>query len=120
VWGLMTKRIPAAQYTHPGDPLKIDCGYRPNGVVKFLQAVSLEGEADAAKVLAYSYPEIRQGIQRIERADAQLTAIVEPDLDRSDEAIAFAIGVLQASQINIQTSSDLPKIAEAARIELRS
>ncbi len=28
VWGLMRKRIAAAMYTRPGDPLRIDCGYR--------------------------------------------------------------------------------------------
>jgi hypothetical protein len=31
VWDLMRKRIAAADYTRPGDPLRIDCGYRPNG-----------------------------------------------------------------------------------------
>ncbi len=28
VWGMMRKRIAASEYTRPGDPLKIDCGYR--------------------------------------------------------------------------------------------
>src|ERR1700722_1187673 len=28
VWPLMRKRIAAAMYTRPGDPLRIDCGYR--------------------------------------------------------------------------------------------
>ena len=28
VWSLLRKKIPASQYTGPGDPLKIDCGYR--------------------------------------------------------------------------------------------
>ena len=37
----MRKRIAVAEYTHPGDPLKIDCGYRPNGEVKLFHAVSL-------------------------------------------------------------------------------
>jgi hypothetical protein len=29
---LMRKRIAAAEYTRPGDPLRIDAGYRPNGM----------------------------------------------------------------------------------------
>ena len=33
VWALMRKRIAVSMYTQPGDPMKIDCGYRPNGVV---------------------------------------------------------------------------------------
>jgi hypothetical protein len=32
VWELMRKRIAASEYTRPGDPLRIDVGYRPNGV----------------------------------------------------------------------------------------
>ena len=47
----MRKQIPAAIYTKPGDPLRIDCGYR-NGVLKMFQAISLETNADDAKLLA--------------------------------------------------------------------
>src|ERR1700722_4073908 len=32
VWDLLRKRIAASEYTRPGDPLRIDAGYRPNGV----------------------------------------------------------------------------------------
>jgi len=120
VWQLMTKRIPVAKYTQPGDPLKIDCGYRPNGVIKLLQAVPLEIDTDAAKVLAYSFPTIRSGIQTKERADAELTAIVEPHLDRADASIDFALGILEQSKIRIASSNDLARIAEAARTELRA
>ena len=31
VWDLLRKRIAASEYTRPGDPLRIDMGYRPNG-----------------------------------------------------------------------------------------
>jgi hypothetical protein len=30
VWDLLRKQIRAAEYTRPGDPLRIDMGYRPN------------------------------------------------------------------------------------------
>ena len=42
----------------PGDPLKIDCGYRSDrsravaAVVRMFHAVSLEADVEAAKVLA--------------------------------------------------------------------
>ena len=52
VWQLMRKKIAAAPFTHPGDPLKLDCGYRPNGVFKFFHAVPLASDIDGAKVLA--------------------------------------------------------------------
>ena len=119
IWALMKKKIAAAQYTHKGDPLKIDCGYRPNGVIKMFHAVSLDTDVDAAKVLAFTYPDIRDGIARVEKARSELTAIVEPDLDRSDEAILFALATLERSAIAVATTSELPSIAERARLELR-
>ena len=63
VWGLMRKRIAASLYTRAGDPMKIDCGYRPNGVIRMFQAVSLEGDVEAAKGLAYSAPQLAEGVQ---------------------------------------------------------
>src|SRR5437868_3002985 len=89
VWELMRKSIPAAAYTHKGDPLKIDCGYKPNGVVRLFQAVSLQTDPDAAKVLAFSYPALAAGIQRVDKAQTELTAIVEDELDHEDEAVEF-------------------------------
>jgi hypothetical protein len=119
IWALMKKKIAVAQYTHKGDPLKIDCGYRPNGVIKMFHAVSLDSDVDAAKVLAFTYPDIRDGIARVEKAKSELTAIVEPDLDRSDEAILFALATLERSAIAVATTAELPAIAETARLELR-
>jgi hypothetical protein len=119
VWKLMRKRIAVAKYTHPGDPLKIDCGYRPNGEVKLLHAVSLASDVDAAKVLAFTYPQIREGITRLEQAKTSLTAIVEDDLDRADEPIAFALDTLARSQIAVAAQAELPRLAEMARRELR-
>ena len=119
VWKLMRKRIAVAQYTHPGDPLKIDCGYRPNGEVKLFHAVSLASDVDATKVLAFTYPQIREGIARLEQAKTSLTAIVEDDLDRADEPIAFALDALARSQIAVAAQAELPRLAEVARRELR-
>jgi len=116
---LMRKRIAVARYTHPGDPLKIDCGYRPNGEVKLFHAVSLAGDVDTAKVLAFTYPQIRDGIARLEQAKTSLTAIVEDDLDRTDEPIAFALDTLASSQIAVAAQAELPRLAEMARRELR-
>jgi hypothetical protein len=119
VWALMRKQIPVSRYTHPGDPLKIDCGYRPNGEIKMFQAMSLEGDVDAAKVLAFSYPKIEDGIRRMEGASSLFTAVVEDELDRSDEAILFALSTLEQSRIRVATAGEMADIAEMARRELR-
>lgn len=118
VWDLMRKRIAVAQYTHPGDPLKIDCGYRPNGELKLFHAVSLTGDVDAAKVLAFTYPQIREGIARVEKIKTSLTAIVEDDLDRTAEPIAFVLNTLTRSRIAVAPQAELPHLAEVARREL--
>src|SRR5579863_10163635 len=69
VWDLLRKRIPASDYTRPGDPLRLDAGYRPNGVIRMFHAVSLEPGLDLAKVIAYSAAGLRAGVQRVEKAD---------------------------------------------------
>jgi hypothetical protein len=119
VWQLMRKKIAAADYTHKGDPLRLDCGYRPNGVVRFFHATPLATNADVAKVLAFSYPQIAEGVTRVEKAKTELTAIVEDDLDRQDEEVAFAIDTLQRSSILVAPLSELGRLAERARVEMR-
>ena len=132
VWGLMRKRIAASLYTRAGDPMKIDCGYRagserttPNGVVRMFQAVSLEGDVEAAKGLAYSAPQLTEGVQRVEGAKLELTAIVEPlrtVSDTEDEAMEryrFGVEAMERQDIRVMTISDLARVAETARMELR-
>lgn len=119
VWAALNKNITAAKYTHSGDPLKIDCGYRPNGVIRLFHGLSLATEPDSAKILAFSYPELSAGILRMEKAKTELTAIVEDELDRADEAIQFALATLERTSINVASVNQLPQLAEQARVELR-
>jgi hypothetical protein len=125
VWGLMRKRIAASLYTRAGDPMKIDCGYRPNRVIRMFQAVSLEGDVEAAKGLAYSAPQLMEGVQRVESARLELTAIVEPlraVSDTEDEAMEryrFGVEAMERQEIRVVTLNDLARVAETARVELR-
>jgi hypothetical protein len=119
VWELMRTDVAAAAYTHKGDPLKIDCAYRPNGVIKMFQAVALSSDVDSAKVLAFSYPQLAEGIAREEKAETLLTAVVEDHLDRSDEAILFALAMMQGAGIAVAGVGEMPRLAEVARRELR-
>jgi len=121
VWELMRKRISAAQYTQPGDPLKIDCGYRPNGTIRLFQAVSLENDVEAAKGLAFSAPYLRQGMQRVEKASLELTAIVEPLRALAEDAVEeyrFGVETMEREQVRVLTVADLGRVAKAARAEL--
>jgi hypothetical protein len=128
VWDLMRKRIPASTYTKPGDSLKIDCGYRPNGVVRMFHAVSLSGDVELAKVLAFSSPSLRAGVARVENAELELTAIVAPLRNSNGEVrvdedhveqYRFGVETMEAQQIRVLTVSDLERVAETAKRELR-
>jgi hypothetical protein len=130
VWGLMRKRIAASAYTRPGDPMKIDCGYRANlgegvGVIRMFQAVSLEGDVEAAKGLAYSAPQLREGVERAESARLELTAVVEAMRevegaeDEAAERYRFGVEAMEREAIRVVTLSDLARVAETARVELR-
>ena len=119
VWGLMDREIPASQYTHKGDPLTIDCAYQPNGTLHMFQAVTLAGNVDAAKVLAFSYPELSRGIERVKQAKASLTAVVEGNLDANREEIDFALATMKSSGILVAYTTEMPAIADEARKLLR-
>ncbi len=128
VWDLMRRRIAASAYTRPGDSLRIDCGYRPNGTIRMFHAVSLSSDAELAKVLAFSAPSLRAGVGRVENAELELTAIVEP-LRNGDGEVAvdsdqvtqyrFGVEIMEGQQIRVLTVNDLERVAETAKRELR-
>ncbi len=127
VWDMLRKRIAASDYTRPGDPLRIDVGYRPNGVIRMFHAVSLEPGVEMAKVLAFSAAGLRAGVQRVDKAELELTAVIEPaaKLGATDEEperlqiYRFGVETMEENQIRVLTTSDLVRVAEAARRELR-
>ncbi len=141
VWELMRKRIAASEYTRPGDPLRIDVGYRPNGerhptdkdlsagtpLIRMFHAVSLEPGVEMAKVLAFSSAGLRAGVERVEKASLELTAVIEPAarLGATDEEperlemYRFGVETMEEHQIRVLTTSDLGRVAETARRELR-
>jgi Protein of unknown function (DUF3037) len=151
VWDLLRKRISVAEYTRPGDPLRMDFGYRPNGVIRMFQAVSLEPSSgqglEMAKALAFSAPTLIAGVERVEKAALELTAVVEPIRQWSvgsgqwpdkaarrgskDESVneeldservaayRFAVETMEEHRIRVLTTMDLGRAAETARRELR-
>ena len=120
IWQMVQKNVPVEQYTYPGDPLRIDVAYRPNGIIKMLQALSLESNIDAAKALAFSYPQLVAGIAKKEKAETFLTAVVHDDPPRDNPAIDFTLGTLERTGITVAVAAELPIIAEKARQELNA
>jgi hypothetical protein len=127
VWDLMRKKIAASEYTRPGDPLKIDVGYRPNGTIRMFHAVSLEPGLEMAKVLAFSAAGLRSGVERVEKAQLELTAVIEPaarlraTIEEPDRLAMYRFGVdtMEEHQIRVLTTSDLERVADTARREIR-
>jgi hypothetical protein len=123
----LRKRIAASEYTRPGDPLRIDVGYRPNGVVRMFQAVSFDPGLETAKVLAFSAGALRAGVKRVEKAELELTAIIEPAArvratDEEPERLElyrFGVETMEEHRIRVLTTSDMGRVAETARRELR-
>jgi hypothetical protein len=127
VWDLLRKRIAASAYTRPGDPLKIDVAYRPNGVIRMFHAVSMEPGVEMAKVLAFSMAGLRAGVEKLEKAQLELTAVIEPaakvgateEEPERLEMYRFGVETMEEHQIRVLTTSDLSRVAETARRELR-
>ena len=152
VWDLLRKRIAVAEYTRKGDPLRIDLGYRPigqdSGTIRMFQAVSLETSSgvglETAKALAFSAPALVAGVERVEKAALELTAVVESlrqGLGTREQGIAsrrprklddeaeldservtayrFAVETMEEHRIRVLTTADLGRAAETARRELR-
>ena len=125
VWRLMQKRIAASMYTQAGDPLKIDCGYRSDAEfgsrLRMFQAVSLDGDGEMAKGMAYSAAGLRDGVMRVEGAELELTAVVEPIATVSDEEMyRFGVRVMESEGLRVLTTADMGRVAETARRELRA
>jgi hypothetical protein len=90
-------------------------------------AVSLEPGLDLAKVLAFSAAGLRAGVERVERAGLELTAVVEPIAkimgnDEDADRVAmyrFGVETMEEAKIRVLTTSDMSRVAETARRELR-
>ena len=82
-------------------------------------------DVEAAKGLAYSAPQLRQGVERVESARLELTAVVEPLRavsnveDEAMERYRFGVEAMEREAIRVVTIADLARVAETARMELR-
>jgi Protein of unknown function (DUF3037) len=118
VWLRMTHPIAVADYIGGRDPLRIDCGYS-NGSVKMFHALALSNDmngVNAGKVLAFTFPQLAEGIRRKVGKRALLTAVVADDLDREAELVEFALATLTRQEIAIAPVAAMTDIAaQAAR-----
>jgi hypothetical protein len=115
---VLLNAVPAEPYTKPGDPFEFDFGYRVKGEIKLFHAVSLKAGVDAAVLLAARYPRIVPVMSKMTDAVPVLTAVIDDDLDRGQESVQFALGMMEDEKIRIAVAAEMPIIAEVARREL--
>ena len=118
VWGLLMHGIPVSPYTRVGDPFKFDFGYEVGNRIKLFHATSLKTSVDQAVTLAVRYPVIAGGILKKTRQSAFLTAVVDDDLDHTNEQVQFALGMMKEAEIEIAAMAEMPGIAEQTRLDL--
>jgi len=119
VLGLMMADVPVAEFTRPGDPFRLDFGYPVANEFKFLHAVSLAQRIEAGMVLAARFPQIAAGMQAKRNVKAWLTAVVDDELDRSRDEVNFALEMMRDSGIVVARTTEMPRIAEGIRLELK-
>ena len=119
-WNFVTKETPVEKYTFKGDPLKIDFGYTNGGInqQRLLHAVSVVNGLDKAKILALSWPLIRDGILQSNVNRCEMFAITEDErYTRSEQAQTAQSWLLDAG-INVRPVSQMMAIAEVVRRDL--
>ncbi len=117
---LMLRDLPAATYTRPGDPLRLDYGYPLGDAVHFLHAVSLQAGVDQGVILASRFPLIVKGIRDSKQTEASLTAVVDAGLDTTRPEVGFALGMMQESGMAVRPVTEVAQIAEGIRLELNA
>jgi hypothetical protein len=122
VLAMMQANVPMAEYTKPGDPLKLDFGYAAGDQFKFLLAVSLVQKqgVEQGMMVAARFPQIAARMLQKRQVKAWLTAVVDDELYRGRDEVGFALEMMQDSGIVVARVAEMPQIAERARLELRA
>lgn len=116
---LMQRNFDVVQYTGPGDPFRIDFGYRVGGAVKMFHAVSVATNVDQALALGYRYSQIDAGMRQ-EQLRPSLTAVMDEVPALQDERTRFAIAMLEQNSVRVRRVGEMAEIAGEVRLELRA
>ncbi|HEV8383931.1 MAG TPA: DUF3037 domain-containing protein [Candidatus Acidoferrales bacterium] len=102
--------VRAAEYTFPGDPLRIDFGWRSNGTRGFFQPISLTREPAPAKEYAFTAERIRQRVD-----DCQFAAITMTALQSGNDRHQFVQHIFAEQKIEIVPVTQLDEYASGLR-----
>lgn len=119
VSNFLQKDVPVSDYTFKHDQQKIDFAYRSYAAntYRMFHAVSLVLNLDKAKLLAYSWPDIRERVTR--NGHPELYGIVENPKYRQSEEGQAALAFMESKGVIVRPVSEMPQLAATAAVELR-
>jgi Protein of unknown function (DUF3037) len=109
----LARAIRVEEFTQPGDPLRLDYGYR-NGVQGYIQAVALGRDTAQVKVLAYTAERIRARVP-----DVEFTAITEIEPARDNSRHQFMVKLFDEQRIAVVPLNRVERFAEDLRARLQ-
>ena len=109
----LARGIRVEEFTQPGDPMRLDYGYR-NGVQGYIQAVALGRDTAQAKVLAYTAERIRARLP-----DVEFTAITEIEPGRDNSRHQFMVKLFDEQRIAVVSLNRVERFAEDLRARLQ-
>ena len=95
VWERLQKGVRAEEFTFPGDPMRLDYGYRRNGTRGFVQALSVSRAPADAKLLAYTAAHVRKKI-----FSTEFTAVTDVPLVAGNERHNFVQETLREAGVD--------------------
>lgn len=95
LWERLQKSIRVAEYTFPGDPMRLDYSYRRNGTRGFVQTLSVTRAPADAKLLAYTAERIAAKAS----LGTEFAAITDVALDAGNERHRFVRDTLRDAGI---------------------
>lgn len=110
----MQHGVSVAEYTYPGDPLRMDHAYQRNGTRGFVHALSLARDPAQAKALAFTSERIRARVSSVE-----FTAVSEAAPREDNERHRFIAGLLADQGIALVPVPQLEKWARELGASLR-
>jgi hypothetical protein len=94
LWERMQKGVRAEEFTFPGDPMRLDYGYRRNGTRGFVQALSVTRAPADAKLLTYTVGRIRNKVE-----SSEFTAVTDVALLAENERHRFVRDTLRDADV---------------------
>ena len=118
------KRVPAAQWTGPGDPFAFDYGYRPllvdgkpNGHVKFIHALSFRRDNELAKALRWTFDKVREK-ETGKGVDVHLSVVHENLVEPIDPVAQSSRSILEDERVHFVPLAQVDPFAQSIRKEM--